>query len=414
MRSDRINYLVVGSFVIAIIAGLTIAIALLTGRTGATDTYFTSYGDATGLKFGSQVLYMGYPVGQVEEITPVVESGRVSFLVQLAVNEEFKNWQVPKDSVAQIRSAGLLAAVTIDIRAGESKETLKPGDHLSGLEQSDVFVAVTDAANTLKFLTENSIKPLIENLHAYVTNFGSVMDERGGDLITNLNILSKELASRSPELISKFIDLSDEIRHTSAQFRAVLSEDNAQKVGSVVDNMVRASENVVSLTEETKQQIHALLGPSTSQKVDDALLNISGASENIARLSGDVNESLRNILTPETARKMQRAFDNFSLAATNIATLSKDLGATRAELDRLLAALSSSVDENRPNLRDSSSDLRYILRSVAQNIDAVNYNLEGTSRNLFEFSRLLRQDPSLLLRGSAAGEDAATQTGITQ
>ncbi len=414
MRSDRINYLVVGSFVIAIIAGLTIAIALLTGRTGATDTYFTSYGDATGLKFGSQVLYMGYPVGQVEEITPVVESGRVSFLVQLAVNEEFKNWQVPKDSVAQIRSAGLLAAVTIDIRAGESKETLKPGDHLSGLEQSDVFVAVTDAANTLKFLTENSIKPLIENLHAYVTNFGSVMDERGGDLITNLNILSKELASRSPELISKFIDLSDEIKHTSAQFRAVLSEDNAQKVGSVVDNMVRASENVVSLTEETKQQIHALLGPSTSQKVDDALLNISGASENIARLSGDVNESLRNILTPETARKMQRAFDNFSLAATNIATLSKDLGATRAELDRLLAALSSSVDENRPNLRDSSSDLRYILRSVAQNIDAVNYNLEGTSRNLFEFSRLLRQDPSLLLRGSAAGEDAATQTGITQ
>ncbi len=414
MRSDRINYLVVGSFVIAIIAGLTIAIALLTGRTGATDTYFTSYGDATGLKFGSQVLYMGYPVGQVEEITPVVESGRVSFLVQLAVNEEFKNWQVPKDSVAQIRSAGLLAAVTIDIRAGESKETLKPGDHLSGLEQSDVFVAVTDAANTLKFLTENSIKPLIENLHAYVTNFGSVMDERGGDLITNLNILSKELASRSPELISKFIDLSDEIKHTSAQFRAVLSEDNAQKVGSVVDNMVRASENVVSLTEETRQQIHALLGPSTSQKVDDALLNISGASENIARLSGDVNESLRNILTPETARKMQRAFDNFSLAATNIATLSKDLGATRAELDRLLAALSSSVDENRPNLRDSSSDLRYILRSVAQNIDAVNYNLEGTSRNLFEFSRLLRQDPSLLLRGSAAGEDAATQTGITQ
>ncbi len=414
MRSDRINYLVVGSFVIAIIAGLTIAIALLTGRTGATDTYFTSYGDATGLKFGSQVLYMGYPVGQVEEITPVVENGRVSFLVRLAVNEEFKNWQVPKDSVAQIRSAGLLAAVTIDIRAGESKETLKPGDHLSGLEQSDVFVAVTDAANTLKFLTENSIKPLIENLHAYVTNFGSVMDERGGDLITNLNILSKELASRSPELISKFIDLSDEIKHTSAQFRAVLSEDNAQKVGSVVDNMVRASENVVSLTEETKQQIHALLGPSTSQKVDDALLNISGASENIARLSGDVNESLRNILTPETARKMQRAFDNFSLAATNIATLSKDLGATRAELDRLLAALSSSVDENRPNLRDSSSDLRYILRSVAQNIDAVNYNLEGTSRNLFEFSRLLRQDPSLLLRGSAAGEDAATQTGITQ
>ncbi len=414
MKSDRINYLVVGGFVIAILVALTISIALLTGRTGATDTYYTSYRDATGLKFGSQVLYMGYPVGQVEDIRPVVEDGKVNFRVRLEVSEEFKNWQVPKDSIAQIRAAGLLAAVTIDIRTGKSAETLKPGDQLQGLEQSDVFVAVTDAANTLKFLTENSIKPLIENLHAYVTGFGSILDERGGELITNLSNLSRELASRSPELISKYIELSDELQQTSAQLRTVLSEDNAQKVGSVVDNMVKASENAVAVTEDTRRQIHALLGPSTASKVDDALLNISSASENIARLSDDVNESLRNVLTPETARKLQRSLDNFSLASANIATLSKDLGATRAELDRLLAALSQSVDETRPRLRDSSSDLQYILRSVAQHIDAVNYNLEGTSRNMFEFSRLLRQDPSVLLRGSAAAEDAATQTGITQ
>lgn len=414
MKSDRINYLLVGCFVIATIAGLTVAIALLTGRTGATDTYYTSYTDATGLKFGSQVLYMGYPVGQVEEITPMVENGKVSFRVQLEINEDFKNWQVPKDSVAQVRAAGLLAAVTIDIRSGKSGETLEPGDHLQGLEQSDVFVAVTDAANTLKYLTENSIKPLIESLHTYVSNFGSVLDEHGGELITNLSVVSEELATRTPGLITKLLELSDELNQTSAQLRTVLSPENAQKVGAVVDNMVTASENVVSLTEDTRRQIGALLGPSTSQKVDDALLNISGATRNIARLSDDVNRSLRDILTPETAGKMQRALDNFSLAATNIATLSQDLGTTRAELDRLLAALSSTVDENRPNLRDASSDLRYILRSVAQNIDAVNYNLEGVSRNMFEFSRLLRQDPSVLLRGSAGGEDAATQTGIAQ
>ncbi|MDH3412604.1 MAG: hypothetical protein OEM98_08970, partial [Gammaproteobacteria bacterium] len=65
-------------------------------------------------------------------------------------------------------------------------------------------------------------------------------------------------------------------------------------------------------------------------------------------------------------------------------------------------------------LRDSTSNLRYILRSVAENIDTVNYNLEGMSRNMFEFSRLLRQDPSVLLRGSATGEDDATPTEIAQ
>lgn len=414
MKSDRINYLVVGSFVVAMVIGLVVSIGLLTGRTGATDTYYTSYRDTTGLKFGSQVLYMGFPVGQIENITPVAEDGKMSFRVQLQIIEEFKNWQVPKDSVAQIRAAGLLAGVTVDIRAGASKEALKPGDQIPGLEQSDVFVAVTDAANTLKHLTENSIKPLIENLSAYVNRFGSVLDAHGSDLITNLSIVSRELATRAPELISKFIELSDELKHTSTQFRIVLSEENAQKVGSVVDNMVTASKNVVSLTEDTKQQIHALLGPGTSKKVDDALADFSKASKNVAILSEDVNDSLRNILTPETAGKLQHALDNFSLAAANIAELSQDLGATRAEVDRLLGSLSESVAENRPNLRDSTSDLRYILRSVAENIDTVNYNLEGMSRNMFEFSRLLRQDPSVLLRGSAAGEDDATPTGVAQ
>lgn len=45
-----------------LVAAIT-AIAALSGRTRATDTYFTSYTDVSGIKFGTKVLYMGYPVG---------------------------------------------------------------------------------------------------------------------------------------------------------------------------------------------------------------------------------------------------------------------------------------------------------------------------------------------------------------
>ena len=58
MKSDRINYIIVGGFVILMLAGIVTSVAMLSGRTGATDTYYTSYEDVTGLKFGSQVLYM--------------------------------------------------------------------------------------------------------------------------------------------------------------------------------------------------------------------------------------------------------------------------------------------------------------------------------------------------------------------
>lgn len=413
MKSDRVNYVVVGAFVLAMIGGIIVSIALLTGRTGGTDTYYTSFTDATGLKFGSQVLYMGYPVGQVEEIKPVLEDNLIRFRVRMAISDEFKTWKVPKDSTAQIRAAGLLAAVTIDIRAGESTEALKPEDELQGQEQADVIAAVSEAANTLKVLTNTSIKPLIENLHRYVTNFGSVLDERGGDLIADLGVLAHELSTRSPELISKFIAVSEDIKKTSAELRNIISEENAQKVGSAVDNMLSASENVVALTEDAKRQINVLLGPNTSEKVDRALVNISDASENVARLSEDVNQNLKSILTPETASKMQRSLDNFSLAAANIAQLTADLGKTRGELDRLLASLRGTVDDSRPGVRRSVEDLQYTLQSVAQHIDAVTYNLEGTSRNLFEFSRLVRKNPSLLLRPGTPEDNATTQTGNT-
>lgn len=413
MKSDRVNYVVVGAFVLAMLGGVIVSIALLTGRTGGTDAYYTSYTDATGLKFGSQVLYMGYPVGQVEEIKPVLEETPVRFRVKMAINKEVKDWRVPKDSVAQIKAAGLLAAVIIDIRAGESSEALMPGDEIEGREQADVVAAVSEAANTLKVLTDTSIKPLIENLHRYVTNFGSTLDERGGDLISDLAVLAKELSVRSPELISKFIAVSEEIKQTSTQLRVILSDDNAQKIGSAVDNLLMASENVAELSKEAKQQIHSLLGPESSKKVDRALINISDASTNIARLSKDVNQNLKSVLTPETAAKIQRALENFSAAAANIAQLTEDLGQTRTELDKLLASLSGTVDDNRPSVRRSTENLQYTLRSVARHIDAVTYNLESTSRNLAEFSRQVRMNPSLLLRPGTPEDNTATQTGIT-
>ena len=49
--------------------------------------------------------------------------------------------------------------------------------------------------------------------------------------------------------------------------------------------------------------------------------------------------------------------------------------------------------------------LQYTLRSIAQNIDSINQNLEGTTRNMKEFSRLIRQNPGLLLGGTSREEE---------
>jgi phospholipid/cholesterol/gamma-HCH transport system substrate-binding protein len=48
--------------------------------------------------------------------------------------------------------------------------------------------------------------------------------------------------------------------------------------------------------------------------------------------------------------------------------------------------------------------MRYTVETIAERIDAVTYNLEGASRNMYEFSRQIRINPGLLLGVSAAEE----------
>jgi phospholipid/cholesterol/gamma-HCH transport system substrate-binding protein len=501
MNDDRINYVLVGVFVLGMLAALLTSIAVLTGRTGAADTYFTRYEDATGLKYGSRVLYMGYPVGQVADIRPAVEEGRLGFEVVLALDKSFASWGVPADSVAQVRAAGLLAAVAIDIRTGRSEQALRPGDRIRGVARSDVFAALSATAGTVRDLTEQSIKPLVENLNRYVSVFGEVLERRGVPLVDDLSVLSRELAYRAPAVIDEFLATAQGLRAVGARLEVVLSDENAGKLGGVVDNVLAASGDMArlsatartqverllsdtlllqvesvarnveaaagdlattgrraregvdallstdnldhvqgalahadaaaaglrsmtgpeqqrkvtatldgvseaasgldALVADTGVQIRALLGPQTVKRVDRALANISEAAANLARLSAHLDDRVDRVLTPEMADKLRQTLENFSLAAANVATLSASLNDSRKDLDALLAALRGIAEDNRSDLRSSVEDLRRTLGVVAQHIDAVAYGLEGTSRNMVEFSRRLKANPGLLLRGTS-------------
>jgi len=405
MKSDRINYIIVGGFVMLMLTGIVISVAMLSGRTGATDTYYTSYEDVTGLKFGSQVLYMGFPVGQVEEIFPELEDGTMVFRLELALTSRFKDWKVPSDSVAQMKSAGLLSAMAIDIRAGESRSWLQPDDFIPGLAATDIFAAVSDTANALKRLTETRLEPLLTNLDEYIDSIGQILLTEGGATMRNLNIFSQTLADRGPQLIDEVVSLSASLKLTSDSLAKVLSPGNADKLDSVVDNVLAASVSLSLMSAEAREDVNALLGPKSQERINAMVDNFSRASANVATMSQTLDERVKEILTPETASKMQRALGNVAVAADNIASLTSDLHFTREKLDRLLVGLNAISEENRPHLRESAIDLRHTLRSLSQRVDAITYNLEGASRNLSEFSRTIRNNPAVLLMGTSKNSD---------
>lgn len=394
MKNDRTNYIVVGSFVIVMLTGIIVTVAMLSGRTGGTDTYYTSYEDVTGLKFGSQVLYMGFPVGQVEKISPELENGSMVFRLELALTNRLKDWRVPSDSVAKMKSAGLLSAMAIDIRAGEQRTFLAPGDSIAGEPATDIFAAVSETANSLKRLTDTQLAPLVTNLRGYLDTFGQTLASDGSAMVHDLSTFSKTLADRGPELIDEVVSLSGSLKSTSDSLAQILSVENADKLDSVVDNVLRASVALALLSEEAREDVRVLLGPDSQNRINSMVDNFSRASASAAE-----------VLTPKTTEKIQHALDNFGRAAHNVANLTQDMHSTREQLDSLLIGLNAISDENRPDLRASVTDLRHTLGSLSRRVDSITFNLEGTSRNLSEFSRVIRNNPAVLLRGTSKNSD---------
>ncbi|NQV56914.1 MAG: MCE family protein, partial [Rhodospirillales bacterium] len=80
-----------------------------------------------------------------------------------------------------------------------------------------------------------------------------------------------------------------------------------------------------------------------------------------------------------------------------------------SQIDGLFGSVQSIVSDNRLDIDRTVVELRHSVESVARHIDAINQNVEGASRNMFEFSRQIRQNPGLLLGGKPIAEKATGQ-----
>ena len=129
MRNHKLNYVIVGLFVVSMLAAAGITAMVLTGRTGESDFYYLVLDNVADVRFGTQVRYEGFPVGQVEEITPFAEGGAMRFRLDLSVT---RGWRIPEDSIARIGSSSFLAAKTIDVESGRAETALAPDSEIPG------------------------------------------------------------------------------------------------------------------------------------------------------------------------------------------------------------------------------------------------------------------------------------------
>jgi phospholipid/cholesterol/gamma-HCH transport system substrate-binding protein len=309
MKRDSINYLVVGSTVLAGFALLIYVLFRLTGGVGERDAYQVYYGSVGGLRHGTPVTYEGYRVGAVADIMPERREGRLRYRVELRIRD---GWQIPADSVASIYSEGLLAETVINIEEGASSEFLRPGAELHGRQGVDLFAALAAIADDVGGLTRDSVRPLLDNLNNRINTLG----DRVGDQL--------------PVILDGMEGLVISLQDSAVRINRILDGDREQQLVRVIDNADRMSSNMLQLSE-------GLLG------------------------------------------------------------LQQDARA-------LLQASQGMVEDNREDLDYSIQSLRRTLEDVAGHTETILQDMEGTSRNMNEFSRQIRQNPGLLLGGKPPRE----------
>lgn len=81
--------------------------------------------NVSGLHVGASVRIAGVPIGNVDDITLTRDNSRA--LVTLAIAE---NIRLPEDTIASIKSSGLLGEKYINLLLGSSRNMLKEGEEL--------------------------------------------------------------------------------------------------------------------------------------------------------------------------------------------------------------------------------------------------------------------------------------------
>ena len=286
MKNDQRNYIVVGVFVIAMIAGLILWIALLSGATGATDSYRTRYDSVLGLTAGgTQVFFNGFQIGKIESIERAEDGAEKMFVLEISIK---KGWKVPEDSRAEITAAGLLSTNVVNINRGSSTSYLEPGDEILSFEASNLMAELADTAAGFNQFLETTLKPQIETI---VGDLQGTMDQ------VNV-LLSTENTGRVGSILRNLEDVSQEVQGLTDGLGGTREtlDGVIRKVGKAVDQVGELLADVDQLIESNKDDLGASVTDlhesleALSRHTEAIAINLEATTRNMNEFSQQIRE----------------------------------------------------------------------------------------------------------------------------
>ena len=324
-----------GFFIFISMVGLIIMIFML----GNIQDYFKPkrilrivFNATGGIEVGAPVRYAGLDIGSVIEVELLGDAKTHDRVV--AVTEVNPNISIKKDSIAVIKTSGLMGGLYIDVRPGtQGSPPLADNEKLIGQDSFEIAKIgdmateivleirrftklsqelVTDARSTLKdvrnslsnvdvILKENRkyVRANMENALHISEKVSNMIDENGGKLQTTLD----HVASVSEKTDKLFTDKDTEIREAISQVHnltremEILLADTRPGVTSLINSMEANAQEITTDIDRTATSVEKTLGQGNSIMVENRrnllllLQNMNETSRNLKSLTEDLKRN---------------------------------------------------------------------------------------------------------------------------
>ncbi len=244
----------IGAFVI--ITGLLFVVALFmvgSRRMLFSDTFtvYAEFKSLGGVQVGSQVRVSGMSGGEVKGVgVPATPSGR--FRVHMEVTENLHGL-VRKDSVAVIRTEGLVGSQFLEIGTGTSSAAmLSDGGTIVGQEPFEISDLMQQMSDTIR-LVNGTIGDLKGDLERTI----GTVDQAAGDadaLIKDVSVAVKTITRSGEKVVNDLSVITGGVREGRGTVGRLFTDDTlAQHVIATAGEAQRAVEGMRRMVEQAQQ-----------------------------------------------------------------------------------------------------------------------------------------------------------------
>lgn len=221
----------------------------------------------------------------------------------------------------------------------------------------------------------------------------TVIDIEEGQLPTLLEPGQTIATREAPELMTLLGDVAGEIKS--------LSEERVQPLIQAMEEITtRIGSNMNDSIQDISKETLSLLSriDEIGTNMDDNVKQVSTGT--VALLAGLENNSqqLSRLMNKGNAEHLSSMLENTDRLTQELSTTVSDLGEAGKTLNRLMKDSSELVSENKQAIHVSVEEARNTLRTISGSIESIVFQLDNTSRNMNEFSRRIKENPSSLIQ----------------